>query len=205
MVAALRAEGGVEEGAPAAASGRLPLRRLAPLLGAVGCVVGLEWTLTTWTATHLDEDVGLARDMAVALSSAFFGAMLVGRLVSSRLARRVGGQRLLLGALAVLVAALPLLVLARSVPAAVAGLVLSGAATGALFPLVSGLVLAASGAASTRASSSIFLVSAIAVLLGPLAVGGLAEAVGLRDALLIVVALPIAAAALVAVDVAREG
>jgi predicted MFS family arabinose efflux permease len=174
-------------------------RRLAPLLVVVACVVGVEWTLTTWLSTFLDDEVGLARSTAVLATSAFFAAMLAGRLVSSRLARRTGARALLAGALALLLAGLPVLLAARGIPVALAGIVLVGAATGALFPLASALVLAAAGPASTRASGATMAVASVGVLLGPLTIGTLAEGTGLRTALAAAAVLPVTALAVLAV------
>jgi fucose permease len=175
------------------------MRSLAPLLVVVACVVGLEWTLTTWLSTYLDEEVALGRATAVALSSAFFASMLAGRLVSSRLARRIGARALLAGALGLLLAGLPVLLAARGIPVAIAGIVPVGAATGALFPLASALVLAAAGPASTRASGATMAVASVGVLLGPLTIGTLAEDAGLRTALAVAAVLPAAALAVLAV------
>jgi fucose permease len=197
MLVAVRLAGGVEEGMPRASEQPLALRQLWPLLAAVACCVGFEWTLTTWMATHLHEGVHLQRETAVALSSTFFCAMLAGRLLTSRLARHFSARSVLIGALFAVVTALPLLLATASAAVATLGLVLTGAATGALFPLASALVLAAAGRASTRASGTIMLLAAIAVLAAPLAVGGLAELVGLRTALVCAAALPITTVGLV--------
>lgn len=182
----------------AAAPAGHALRDLAPLLAVVACVVALEWTLTTWLSTYLDDDVGLARATAVALTSMFFTSMLAGRLLSSRLARRVGARTLLAGALVLLLAGLPVLLAARGIPGALAGIVPVGAATGALFPLASALVLAAAGPASTRASAATMAVASVGVLAAPLTIGTLADDAGLRTALLAVAALPVAALAVLA-------
>jgi predicted MFS family arabinose efflux permease len=107
----------------AAAPAREAMRGLAPLLLVVACVVGLEWTLTTWLSSYLDDEVALPRATAVALTSTFFAAVLGGRLLSSRLARRVGARALLAGALALLLAGLPVLLAARGIPVALAGIV----------------------------------------------------------------------------------
>ncbi|HWT94619.1 MAG TPA: hypothetical protein VN238_16605, partial [Solirubrobacteraceae bacterium] len=78
-------------------------------------------------------------------------------------------------------------------PAAIAGIVPVGAATGAFFPLASALVLAAAGPASTRASGATMTVASIGVLAAPLTIGALAESEGLRTALVAVAVLPVLA------------
>jgi fucose permease len=183
----------------AAAPAREAMRGLAPLLLVVACVVGLEWTLTTWLSSYLDDEVALPRATAVALTSTFFAAVLGGRLLSSRLARRVGARTLLAGALGLLLAGLPVLLAARGIPVALAGIVPVGAATGALFPLASSLVLAAAGPASTRASGATMAVASLGVLVAPLTIGVLAEEQGLRVALVAVAVLPLVALGALAV------
>ncbi len=183
----------------AAAPAREAMRGLAPLLLVVACVVGLEWTLTTWLSSYLDDEVALPRATAVALTSTFFAAVLGGRLLSSRLARRFGPRTLLAGALGLLLAGLPVLLAARGIPVALAGIVPVGAATGALFPLASSLVLAAAGPASTRASGATMAVASLGVLVAPLTIGVLAEEQGLRVALVAVAVLPLVALGALAV------
>ncbi len=75
----------------------------------------------------------------------------------------------------------------------------ASAATGALFPLASALVLAAAGPASTRASGATMAVAAVGVLVGPLTIGTLAEDAGLRTALAAAAVLPVTALAVLAV------
>ena len=176
-----------------------PLGGLTLLLVVVACVVGVEWTLTTWLSSFLDDAVELKRATAVALTGAFFAAMLIGRLIFSRVARRVGARSLLRAALVLQLAGLPVLLTSETIAASIVGILVVGAATGALFPLASALVLAAAGPASTRASGATMLVASIGVLAAPLTIGALAEDEGLRAALVGVAALPLVALAILAV------
>jgi DHA1 family chloramphenicol resistance protein-like MFS transporter len=185
--------------APSSSSAGQTLRGLAPLLAVVACVVGVEWSLTTWLATYLDDEVGIRRALAVALTSVFFASMLAGRLLSSRLVRRRPARTVLLGAIGLLLLTLPVLLSARGLPVAVAGIVPVGMGTGSLFPLASTMVLSAAGPASTRASGATMTVASIGVLTAPLTIGAAAQGAGLRTALVVAAALPVAALVLLVV------
>ena len=63
--------------------------RLPPILVVVFAVVAVEWSLSFWLATYLTDDVHLGRGLAVAMVSVLYAANLAGRLIASRLARRM--------------------------------------------------------------------------------------------------------------------
>ncbi|MEA2227806.1 MAG: hypothetical protein QOF04_1436 [Solirubrobacteraceae bacterium] len=173
---------GVRE--PTAVAGRdgagpLPDRARVGLL-LIFCAVCAEWSVSFWGATFADDAVGLSTDAAVALSSAYFGAMLVGRLAGGALARRVSAERLVAGALALALAGFPVLWLAQGVGSAGAGLVLVGLGIGNLFPLCAAITFAAAPGLTTLVSGRAVTAGSTAMLVAPLALGQLADAGGLR-------------------------
>ncbi len=170
--------------------------RLVALLAITVCVVGLEWTLSTWLISYFDDDVGLERETAVALGSGFFAAMLAGRLIASRIARRRYAGDVFLLALGTVAVGVPLLVAVTEPAVAVAGSVVAGLGAGALFPLASALVLEAAGPRSTAGSGATLAAASVGVLLAPLAIGALADAFGLRGALACTMILPALTAAI---------
>ena len=89
-----------------------------PTLIVVFAIVSLEFALSFWLASYLNDDIGLAREAAVAAVSGLYAAGLTGRLLASRLARRVSAERLLAAALAITMAGLPALLAATSIPIA---------------------------------------------------------------------------------------
>ncbi len=56
-----------------------------PRLALVYCATDAEACLSFWSATYLDEAIGMQAHTAVALAGVLFASMLVGRLVGSRL------------------------------------------------------------------------------------------------------------------------
>ena len=172
-----------------------PKARIQPTLVIVFAIVALEFALSFWLASYLNDDVGLVRHAAVALVSVLYAANLAGRLLASRFARAHPPERLLVAALGSVLAGLPCLLVATSVGAAVAGIVLTGAGIAALFPLTSSLHVQASGHTADSALGEILTVAALGQIAGPLLAGAIAQASSLRAGLLVLPALTLLAAA----------
>jgi fucose permease len=134
----------------------------------------------------------------------YFGGVVVGRTIGSRLARRYDPSVLL--AVALGVAAVGFVVLwPAGVPVqAVAGLALLGVGIGNLFPMALSLAVSLAPGRAGQASGRAVMMTSLAVLVAPLTVGGLADATSLALALLMVpVLLVLAAAGLVVVRRSR--
>ncbi len=187
--------------APPRRAGRA--RRLQPLLAVVFCIVALEFGLNFWLASYLNVSVGLERGLAVALVAALYGANLAGRLVASRLARRVEADRLLGFALLTAMLGLPILIAAHAVGPATLGFVITGVGIGALFPLTSSLHVGRSPHGADAALGQVLIVAAFGQTFGPLAVAGLAQVTSLRAGFLVLPALVLAAGAALATAVRR--
>ena len=180
--------------AAAAGSGRArhgPAYPLALLL--VFCGVGVEWTVGFWGAVFLRDEVGLATSTAVALLSVYYAAMLVGRMAGSVLTRRMSSTVLLGGSLATCALGFAFYWPAESPWVAVPGLAVIGLGAGLLFPMALDLAITAAAGSSTAASGHAVAAGASAVLLGPLVAGGLADAVGVRRGLIVVLVLLVTA------------
>jgi hypothetical protein len=65
------------------------------------CTTAAEWCVTAWGATFVQDAAGVSNATAVAVMAGYFGGVLVGRTLGSRLARRYGAARLLAIALGV--------------------------------------------------------------------------------------------------------
>lgn len=172
---------------------RLPRAAVAGIALVFSGVV-LEWSVSFWGATYLRDVVGLSRPTAVTSMSLFFGAMLTGRVVGAVLARRVTAERLLVAALATCAAGLVAATASTSTATSLSALVLLGLGISVLFPLGLSLAVAAAPDQAARVSGRCVTAGSVAVLLGPLVVGRLADVVGLRQALLV---LPLTALAAV--------
>lgn len=184
--------------APGARAGRFQ-----PLLAVVFSIVALEFGLSFWLASYLNVSVGLEKGLAVALVAALYGANLAGRLLASRLARRVEAPRLLALALLTTLVGLPLLIGADAVGPATLGFVIAGMGIGALFPLTSSLHVGRSRLTADAALGQILVVAAFGQTFGPLAVAAIAQVTTLRAGFLVLPALVLSAAGALAVAVRR--
>jgi fucose permease len=173
---------------------REPRSRVQPLLAVIFSIVALEFGLSFWLASYLNVSVGLERGLAVALVAALYGANLAGRLLASRLARRVEADRLLAVALVTAMVGLPILIVAHAVGPATLGFVITGMGIGALFPLTSSLHVGRSRRGADAALGQVLVVAAFGQTFGPLAVAAIAQAAGLRAGFLVLPALVLAAA-----------
>jgi fucose permease len=166
-----------------------------PTLVVVFAIVALEFTISFWLASYLSDDLGVARDAAVAAVSGLYAASLIGRLLASRLARRASAERLLAAAFGTTLVGLPVLLLATAAPAAAVGIAIAGTGIGAMFPLTAALHIKASALSADGALGQVLTVAAPGQLAGPLIAGAIAQAAGLRAGLLVLPVLVLVAAA----------
>jgi fucose permease len=138
--------------------------------------VAAEWCLGFWGATFLSDAVALDASTAAGAMGLFFGAMLVGRFLTSRAARSFSGATLLLASLLVGALGFGILWLAPSAPVALGGLVVTGLGLSGVYPLSISVALALAPSASDTAAAR------LSIALTPFAVGGLADAVGIASA-----------------------
>jgi len=169
--------------------------RPQPTLVIVFAIVALEFALSFWLASYLNDDVGLSRDAAVAMVSGLYASNLLGRVVASRLARTQSPERLLAIALGTVLIGLPFLLTATGAAAAVVGIILTGAGIGALFPLTSSLHVQASRRTADIALGETLTVAALGQTSGPLVAAVIAQVTSLRAGLLVLPALTLLAAA----------
>jgi len=161
------------------------------------CVTAAEWCITAWGATYVADAVGVSTDIAVALMAGYFGGVVAGRTLGSRLAHRHDPARLLGFALAVTAAGFAVLWPSTGPAQALIGLTLLGLGLGNLFPMGMAVTVALAPGRAVLASGRAVGVTSFAVLLAPLTVGALADATSLAAALGIVpVALALAAVGL---------
>jgi fucose permease len=161
------------------------------------CMAAAEWCVTAWGASFVEDAADVSSDTAVALMAGYFGGVVIGRILGSRLVRRHDPARLLTFALVVTAAGFAILWPSTSPAQALAGLSLLGIGLGNLFPLGMSVTVALAPGRAVLASGRAVVVTSFAVLLAPLTVGTLADATSLTAALGVVpVVLALAAAAL---------
>jgi len=180
-----------------------PTRRLA-LLGAVAfCVLLAEGSVTDWSAVYLNEGTGASEGLAAAGLSVFSLTMAFGRLAGDRVAEALTAPVVIRGGTLLAAAGLGLGLAVAEPAAGIAGYAVMGVGLSACFPLV---VAASAQGSGNAEAASIALVSGagyVGLTAGPAMIGLLSDAAGLRQALLVVVALAVVASVL-AGPAARE-
>ncbi|MFE4832567.1 MFS transporter [Streptomyces sp. NPDC056672] len=170
-------------------------RRVVLLLGVIAlCTAYGEGAMADWSALHLTEDLDASPGLAAAGYSLFALAMTAGRLSGTVLLERLGQNRALV--LGGLTAALGMLLgaLAPTAWAALAGFAVAGLGLANIFPVAVGRAGALAGPGGVATASTLGYGG---MLLGPPAIGFLADWFSLPLALT-TVALLAAAAAVVA-------
>ncbi len=168
------------------------------------CMTAAEWCITAWGASFVEDAAGVSTDTAVALMAGYFGGVVAGRALGSRLTRRHDPARLLALALAVTAAGFLVLWPSTGPVQSLVGLALLGVGLGNLFPMGSAVTVALAPGRSALASGRAVGVVSFAVLLAPLTVGALADATSLTAALGVVpVTLVLAASGITLVRRAR--
>ncbi|SFD07762.1 MFS transporter [Streptomyces aidingensis] len=176
-----------------AAPGRRPHRAAVHGLGFIAlCTAYGEGALADWSALHLRETLGAAPSTAALGYAVFALAMTVGRLTGPALLARLGETRALVAGGAAGAAGMLLGSLAPTVWAALAGFVLTGLGLANIFPIAIGRAGALAGPSGVATAST---VGYGGLLLGPVAIGFLAEWLTLAAALTTVALLCAVAAA----------
>jgi MFS family permease len=174
------------------AHGRLPRRYwrwwLVLLL-----VVAVEFTVLLWAADDAEDRLGLSGAAAATAPSAFLVGMAAARVFGGRLALRVPVVTLLRLALVVCVAGFALYRAGDAVVLAYLGLAVSGAGTGLLYPLALATAIERAQGRAPLATARSTLASGLAIGLGPLALGAMADATSVATAFLIVPLLALGA------------
>jgi predicted MFS family arabinose efflux permease len=163
------------------------------------CTTAAEWCVTAWGASFVKTAAHVSTDTGVSLMIGYFGGVVAGRTLGSRLARRYPPHRLLAGALVVTAGGFAVLWPAATPAQALVGLAVTGVGLGNLFPLALAFTVGLAPDRAQLASGRAVLATSAAVLLAPLTVGALADATSLSAALAVVpVALVLAALGLTA-------
>jgi len=159
------------------------------------CTTAAEWCINAWGASFVEDAAEVSTDTAVALMAGYFGGVLAGRTLGSRLARRHDPARLLALALAVTAVGFAILWPSTGPGQALVGLSLLGLGLGNLFPMGLSVTVALAPGQAVLASGRAVAMTSFAVLLAPLTVGTLADATSLKAALGVVPVMVVLAAA----------
>jgi len=159
---------------------------LVPLAVIAGASFLAEGSMETWAALYLRSILGASAFVGALGPAAFHLAMLGGRLVGAGIAGLLGARATLLVAGSTIAAGM-VVALAVTLPAiAIPGLALAALGASFVVPVVLSLAARRAGPDAGRATSYIMTLGYAGFLVGPSLVGLLAEAAGLRLALLVV-------------------
>jgi predicted MFS family arabinose efflux permease len=166
------------------------------LLGAM-CALAywVENAWQSWSAVHLQRDLGAAAAVSSFGPAAFASAAAAGRLAGQRLVAVLGDRALIAAGATVAAAGTTVAALAPGVPLGVAGILLAGAGTSVCAPTIISLAGAAARPEQRGAAvSTVTTIAYLGFLVGPPVVGGVAALTSLRASLTAVAALALALA-----------
>ncbi len=163
------------------------------MIGAIVLALALaEGAATDWLPLLMVDGHGLDPALGSAAYTVFAATMTIGRFAGGGFVSRYGEATMLRVTALVSATGIVLVSLVDSQPVAVAAVVLWGIGASLGFPVA----LSAAGQSGANAAARVSAAATIgyvAFLVGPPALGALGEQVGLRDAMLVVVALVVAA------------
>jgi len=171
------------------------------VIGFVGALAyWLENAWQSWSAVHLERTLEASPALGALGPALFAASMAAGRLLVHRLARPGTERVVLVGGATTAAAGSALAALAPTAPVALVGLVVAGAGCSVCAPtLVSVAGRAAPESERATLVGSLTTLMYLGFVVGPAAVGGLADATSLRTSLAGVAALGLLLAALAAV------
>ena len=151
--------------------------------------VSVEFCMVFWSADYLEQVLGLVKADAAQAVSLFLSAMILGRLLGSRLVQRFSTGAMV--AISIVVAAAGFLLFWRAETSflGLSGLFLTGLGVANFYPLILSLAISAADGNTVQAGARATLASGTAILALPLALGRLADTAGIRAAYGVVVYL----------------
>ncbi|MCD0448278.1 MFS transporter [Actinocorallia sp. API 0066] len=172
------------------AGARRGLPGVVYLIGAIAFLAFMaEGAVADWSGLLLHDDLGASQAVAALAYPAFEAAMLVGRLAGDRFRTRFGSRLLITGAGVGTFVGMLTVLLAPTVPLALAGFFLTGLMVCVIVPTTISL---AGTAAPGQAAAAVTQVGAMGyggLLLGPVVIGAIAEGTSVRTGLAVVLVL----------------
>ena len=169
-------------------SARLPLTYWAYWL-ALLFAIAVEFCIILWSASFLEQAVGMSRAAAASGGSIFLVAVLLARLAGSRLAARWTSSVIFQGSLGLTMLGVALYWGGGAPLPALIGLAVAGLGVANLYPHGVVLALATAPGQVRRASARASLTSGLAIMGAPLLLGNLADRIGIGPAQAVIVLL----------------
>ena len=161
---------------------------------------GAEWSIVYWGASFLASDSPLSKADAATAMAAFFLAMLIGRVIGSRLTRAFPGLLVLAASLGIALVGFPLFWLIPLPFVRVMGLFIVGLGLANVYPLGVALATGAAPGQADRASARLSIAAGLSALIAPFILGALADRIGIGQSFGI--AIPLLLLALLAAGLA---
>jgi len=152
----------------------------------VVAIIGVEYSMTFWSADLLQVRLGMTPGAAPAAVSAVVAGMFLGRMLGRALTLRGDLDALLLAAIGLAGAGFAGLWLASTVPVAVGALALTGIGISMHYPLAVARAMSAAKGHVDRAAGLVAIGAGCAGILVPPALGALSDRVGTHQAFLAV-------------------
>ena len=151
--------------------------------------VSVEFCMIFWSADYLEHVLGMIKADAAQAVSLFLAAMILGRILGSRLVQRYSTRAVV--TVSIFIAAIGFLLFWRSenILIGLSGLFITGLGVANLYPLILSLAISAADENTVQAGARATLASGTAILALPLILGRLADMVGIRSAYGVVVLL----------------
>jgi fucose permease len=150
----------------------------------MGIVLGVsvEFCMVFWSANYMEQVLGLSKANAAQAVSLFLGAMIIGRILGSRLVQRFSTRAVV--TISILIAGVGFLLFWRAENSflGLSGLFITGLGVANLYPLILSLAISAADGNTVEAGARATLASGTAILVLPLALGRLADAIGIHSA-----------------------
>jgi fucose permease len=157
----------------------------------VGIVLGVavEFCMVFWSADYMEQVLGLPKVDAARAVSIFLAAMILGRLIGSRLVQRFSTRSVVIGS--ILLAGIGFLLFwgAQTTTVGLTGLFITGLGVANFYPLILSLAIGAANGDTTQAGARATLASGTAILILPMALGSLADVTNIHQAYSIVILL----------------
>jgi MFS transporter, FHS family, glucose/mannose:H+ symporter len=148
---------------------------------------GNEFIMGGYTSTYLTRQLGSPVAVASYLLAAYWGAIMIGRVVSSRLVLRVKPSTMILASSVGAAAGVVVLLAAQSEFMAGAGIAIAGLSFASIYPVTLGFAASQFEAYSGSVFGILFAIALVGGMTLPWSVGQLAQSHGLRAALAIVI------------------
>ena len=144
--------------------------------------VSVEFCMVFWSADYMAQTLEMETASAAQAVSLFLAAMILGRIVGSRLVQSFSTRAVV--TVSILLAGIGFLLFWRAESSSVGllGLFLTGVGVANLYPLLLSLAISAADGNTVQAGARATLASGMAILALPLALGRFADALGIRSA-----------------------